>query len=319
MSYAPGEVFVIDASSGQSSSATEIRLDSRLTTAKCLRIVGQTVSDVSFLLAHPLVEKIEFENCKYPVGTVVPSNSGHVPGAQEIVFVNTTYALSCFFDVFDSFPKLRKLTYFYSSDEPDEDFSDVAFALRNRGQLLEALAMHNDDSRPFFSWIGSLAHMTHLKSLEIDLEFLIGFRPIPHGDWDEYTDSAYAVEEGADYDEIHESFGKWSFVELLPASLEKLTIEIDSPKVEVYFNTYERLGAKYEQLMTAVEDFPNLKYVEAESIDLVAERAGDRLADWVLEGRCIMKKRVITAAEPAADAIMSDFSIDSMTDQGEDA
>ncbi|KAI0969568.1 hypothetical protein F4678DRAFT_164266 [Xylaria arbuscula] len=320
MSYAPGEVFVMSSSSGESNSTTLRYLDSQLTTAKCLRFIGMRTQDIGFLLAHPLVEKIEFVNCTYDMATFVPRTSEHVPGAREVVLADTTYSLVCFDIIFRSFPKLRKLTYFYPSNEPDNNFDDVATALNNHGRLLEDLAMHNDHSRPFDNYIGSMAHFSNLKTLEIDLEFLIGFRPIPRGDWDEYTDSPYDVdEEDPDYDEIHESFGDWSFVELLPTSIETLTIEVDSPKLQVYFNTYERFGAKFEELMTAVEYFPNLKHVEAENLYLVAERAGNRLPNWVIEDSHIMTKRVVTAAEPAADAIMSDLSIDSMTDQGEDA
>lgn len=105
--------------------------------------------------------------------------------------------------------------------------------------------------------------------------------------------NSYRTNDGnePDYEEINAGFGDWSFINKLPPSLEVLIIEIESPKLWTYFNTYERYGAKFEELISASRRFRNLTYINAPNMDRVAARTRDRLPHWVL-GRCHELKRI---------------------------
>ncbi|KAI0534112.1 hypothetical protein GGR58DRAFT_483989, partial [Xylaria digitata] len=187
------------------------------------------------------------------------------------------------------------------------------------GQRLESLTFSSEHGMPFTSPLGSLQNLTSLKSLEIDLELLIGFRTIPDADCYEYLDCAYAAGKGFDFDEEHESHGDWSFLTLLPTSLEKLIIWLDVPKISVYFNTYERYGAKFEELLTADRRFEKLEYVQAPYVGTVVEKLRGRLTGWVLDSSDRIKR--VSTTVPSTDAVprVVDVSDESMTDRGDDA
>ncbi|KAI3330172.1 hypothetical protein F4824DRAFT_349203 [Ustulina deusta] len=280
--------------------------DSHFLNAKCVRFFDMNTSKFAFVLAHPVAERMELHHCAWDIVTKIPHDNG-TAAVRVMLLESTRINFIGFEQLLESLPRLHTLIYFRPYDERDTDFDWVGKALCQFGGNLENLTMLNNSLMPFCSEIGPLASLSNLKTLEIELEFLVGFRDIPHGGYYEYMDFAFESDEELDYDEIHESFGDWSFLTLLPPTLEKLVISIESPKLGVYFNTYERYGAKFEELLSADGQFENLEHVEAPYIHEVAARVRDRLTSWILQGTDTMKRVAVI-----------DSSDESMTDTEEE-
>ncbi|KAI1748564.1 hypothetical protein F4782DRAFT_349465 [Xylaria castorea] len=274
--------------------------------AKYLRFVGLQASEVEYLLAHPKAEVLEFHSCYWDIRDGNPKSTH---GAARVVrLIGTTIKDTGLNEVLCRFPKLRSLVYYRPSDEVDTCFDEMGRELTKHGQHLEHLELVNEALMPFYTEFGSLHKLINLKSLEIDLEFLIGFRENPR-EYDDYMDAGFdPEEEELDYEEINREAGDWSLVKMLPHSLEKLTIHIEYPKLEVYFNTYERYGAKFEELLTAEGQFDNLRWVNAPRLNTVAEKLCGRSTEWALLGnsKCTMA-RTPRRTEAKADA--SDSSV----------
>ncbi|KAI0548037.1 hypothetical protein F4679DRAFT_597082 [Xylaria curta] len=285
-------------------------------TAKVLHFQGLNASEVEYLFAHPKVEVLEFHNCYWDIWSKEPKTT-HTT-AHAIKLVETPMTDCKLGDIFCRFPKLRSLVYFRPSEEVDTWLDDMGRELAKNGQNLEHLELYNDSLMPFSAPFGSLQSLENLKTLEIDLELLIGFRDNPKG-YDDYGGEEYLFletedeeeEEEPDYDEIHRYAGDWSLVKLLPHSLEKLTIHIEQPKLEVYFNTYERFGAKFEELMTAAGFFDNLHWVEAPRLNMVAEKlCGKSNTGWALIGQ----SKHVMARPPLRIELKADASDSSVAD-----
>ncbi|KAI0429999.1 hypothetical protein F5Y09DRAFT_356411 [Xylaria sp. FL1042] len=272
-------------------------LGNRFLNAKCLRFYQIRTDKIAFMLAHPTVERVEFHECTFPLTTLIPSTNFAGPSSvvKEIHLNETAIGYWGFQELLSSLPQLRKLVYFRPSDESYTDIDEIGDVLVSQGQSLEYLLMRNDSNNPFNSWVGTLASLGNLKTLEIELEFLIGFRDIPAGNFYEYLDGPFAGDEEQDFDEIHESFGDWALVDLLPTSLEKLILHLEAPKIGAYYNTYERYGAKFEELILDHTRFDKLEYIQAPCLYLVAVRMADRLGNWLLEGSDILRRVPIAA------------------------
>ncbi|KAI0799249.1 hypothetical protein GGR55DRAFT_510962 [Xylaria sp. FL0064] len=291
-SYTAGETYNIADNDLRISSPDQ--LGSRYWQAKYLRFYRVRTSAVGRLLAkHSTVVRVEFHDCTLPIDTIISggSNEAELPSAREVVLVDTLIGDRVFQEMFLNLPALRTLVYYRPSNEPTH-IDLVGQVMVRFGWKLEHLVLRNESLYPFEQSIDSLVRLRKLKTLEIDLEFLIGFRDIPARDFDEYMDSPFVNdEEEQDFDEIHESFGDWALVDLLPTSLEKLTLHIDYPKLNVYFNTYERYGAKFEQLLRAEARFRKLEFIEAPDIAGVLSGLDRSIADnWIPEGRSVIRR-----------------------------
>ncbi|KAI0858739.1 hypothetical protein F4860DRAFT_485172 [Xylaria cubensis] len=283
-----------------------------LLTAKVLRFEGVSASAVEYLFAHPKAEVLEFHNCYW--------DSGPEPictRTRAVKFVETTLNDSRLNDILCRFPKLRSFVYFRPSDEVDTCMDGMGRELSKYGQNLEHLELYNDGMMSFATSFGYLHLLGNLKTLEMDLEFLIGFLEIPR-DFDEYvmdyagfeSSEEGSEEEETDHEEeeIDYDAGNWSLVHLLPPSLEKLTLHIEQPKLGMYFDTYERFGAKFEELMTAQDRFDKLCWVSAPRLNLVAEKLRDKATGWTLVEEEIMARTPLgaKAEADAGDASMTD-------------
>ncbi|KAI1741543.1 hypothetical protein F4680DRAFT_67643 [Xylaria scruposa] len=280
-------------------------------TAKVLKFRGLKASQVEFLFARPNVEVLEFHSCYWDIWSEGPTTTRTM--VHAIKLVDTAVDDSGLNDILRRFPGLRSLVYFRPQEEVDTGLHELGRELVKYGQNLEHLELYNDSLMPFYSPFGSLQKLINLKTLEIDLELLIGFRDNPRG-YDDYGDDEYldieevAEQEEPDYEEINRYAGDWSLVKLLPPSLEKLTLHIEQPKLEVYFNTYERYGAKFEELMTAKGQFDKLRWVQAPRLNTVAEKLCRKSTGWALigESKHIMARTPLRT-EAGADA--SDSSV----------
>ncbi|KAI0467535.1 hypothetical protein F4859DRAFT_236261 [Xylaria cf. heliscus] len=254
--------------------------------AKFLRFVDIRVSHVDHLFIHPFAEEMLFEDCCWDLAAEVPKSGQRHSALRVIRFVGTNlkdYGLN---EVLCNLPELRTLEYFRPADDIDTCFHEMGSELARNGQNLEHLTLSNEALMPFCTPFGSLHTLTRLKTLDVDLEFLIGFRDNPRN-WDDYMDAGfYPEDEGElDYEQIHKWAGDWSLVKLLPQSLERLTLHVECPKISVYFNTYERFGAKFEELLTAKGQFVHLRWIMAPELDKVAERLCTRPGnEWALIG-----------------------------------
>ncbi|KAI0509682.1 hypothetical protein F5B22DRAFT_648703 [Xylaria bambusicola] len=267
--------------------------------AKCLAFEGLSLSKFGFLLIHPTVEKIVLESCSWGDTSTIPSDTS-MANAHEIRMYDMDIDGHSIEQIVSTFPRLRSITYQRPYAFEDTNFGGIGYGLVHYGQKIENLDITNEDLRPFSSWFYSLAPMKSLKTLEISLELLIGFHDQPYGDWYEYEGSVFnKVGEAPDYDAVYNGFGDWTFLNKLPRSLESLTIDIEEPKLGVYYNTYERYGAKFEELISS-RRFSKLERVIAPGMDKVAERIRDKLPNWVVDrSGCILKR--IAPPPPAAE------------------
>ncbi|KAI8948983.1 hypothetical protein F4801DRAFT_429977 [Xylaria longipes] len=317
MSYSESETFEITSDCDSN--------DPGILTAKRVRLVDLEVSEFGYLLAKPNVEELEFSSCYWDNAKLPKSENTSV---RAIRLVDTTMDEMGFNKILCKIPHLKSLVYFRPADECDTGFDMMGGELAKHGQNLEHLELWNDALMPFYSPFGSLHTLTKLKTLEMDLELLIGFRDNPRN-WDDYMDGGFVSEEEEepDYEEINSDAGDWSLVKLLPPSLEKLTLEIDTPKLSVYFNTYERWEAKFEELLTA-DQFDKLHWVRAANLDAVAKklcgRPGNRWALIGWGGDTMARTPLRTEAETDASGssvtdTKTDASGSSVTDTKTDA
>ncbi|KAI0446335.1 hypothetical protein F4803DRAFT_39504 [Xylaria telfairii] len=250
--------------------------------AEALKFKNCRVSEIEFLLVHPTAEVLEFIDCEWDtVATVPVSDHG---AAHTIRLVETMISDLGFREILTKFPELRTLAYFRPTEDIDTDLDEMGTELARYGQHIEHLTLLNESLLPFASGFGSLHKMINLKTLEVDLELLIGFRDNPRG-WDDYEGCGYyGNEESEESEEEPEPDIHWSLVNRLPPSLEKLTLSIETPKLSVYFNTYESYGAKFEELLTDAR-FAKLRWVHAPNLDTVAEKLkGKPGNEWGLLG-----------------------------------
>ncbi|KAJ8106287.1 hypothetical protein ONZ43_g7117 [Nemania bipapillata] len=265
----------------QEDRAEILRFDNRFLTAQHLRFYNMRISRIAFALIHPTAVTLELIQCHWDLTAKIPISDNIA--ASTIRLVGTQISSNGFNEILANFPRLRTLVYYRPEDEIDSHFDMVGTELRELGGNLEHLTMLNEAYMPFCTPIGSLQKLTNLKTLEIDLELLIGFRENPNEDYDEYMDSGFIdPDTSIDYEEIHEQAGDWCLVKMLPASLETLTLHLEDPKLDIYFYTYERYGAKLEELITADDLFPNLVSISAPRLSEVAEKLSGRDTAWVL-------------------------------------
>ncbi|KAI0453754.1 hypothetical protein F5B21DRAFT_272586 [Xylaria acuta] len=276
--------------------------------AKHLRFVNVQVSTVDYLLVHPTAEELEFRSCFWDLLANIPESTR--AAARVVRLIATHIDDMGINEILCKLRRLRSLVYYRPSDEVDTDFDLIGSELARHGQHLEHLELVNEALMPFCTPIGSIHTLINLKTLDMDLELLIGFRENPR-EYDDYMDAGFdPEEEELDYEEINRYAGDWSLVKLLPPSLEKLTLHIEYPKLEVYFNTYERYGAKFEELLTADGQFDNLHWVSAPRLNTVAEKLCGRPTRWALigTGKCTMARTPLrTEAETdAGDSSVAD-------------
>ncbi|KAI1192889.1 hypothetical protein F5X97DRAFT_62525 [Nemania serpens] len=253
-----------------------------------IRFYNMSASEFSPSLFHSLAKKIELINCEWSLRAQVPL-SIHTE-ARIVHLLGTNISWNGFSDLMICFPFMHTLVYSRPADEIDTHFDLVGDVLAHQGTGLEHLTMLNENYMPFCSPLGSLTALTNLKSLEIHLELLIGFRENPIG-YAEYSDSEiFDPDDVLDYDEISRYAGDWSLVDLLPTSLEKLTLYVEDPKLDVYFNTYERYGAKIEELLAAEHLFEKLTDISAPGLSAVEKRMRTRHTGWVLTAQSAMQR-----------------------------
>ncbi|KAI0105258.1 hypothetical protein GGR51DRAFT_560469 [Nemania sp. FL0031] len=259
--------------------------DSRFLTAEHLRFYNMRVSNFAFALVHPTALKLELIGCNWNLVTEIPISTN--VAARAIHLIDTKISDTGFNSILTNFPNLRTLVYCRPTEEVDTDLDMIGHEITQFGQRLEHLTLLNESYMSFRTPIGSLQALDHLKSLDIYLEMLIGFLRNP-GDYDDYMDSGFhdsdsEAEAEVDYDEIYnDEVGNWSLTRMLPSSLETLTLHIEDAKLQTYFNTYERYGAKIEELITAEHLFPNLKSISAPRLSPVAEKLAGRQVPWAL-------------------------------------
>ncbi|KAI0403298.1 hypothetical protein F4802DRAFT_315338 [Xylaria palmicola] len=291
---------------------TVVYFDSGFLRAEIFHFKDMIDSNFAFMLAHLQAEMLAFTSCTWD-GADMPHPAKIA--ARSVCLVDNRIDEGGFHTILTSFPKLRELE-FYRVVKDFGYFDDIGRVLSEHGQRLEYLLMMNENHVPFNTEIGSLHTLTNLKTLKITLEFLIGFRDNPRG-WDDYgevcTDcveehssdadmeaGSYPVcfyrQEEPDYEEIHSSFGDWSLAKLLPPSLEELELYIEQPKLRVYFYTYERYGAKFEELLTDVR-FDKLRTVSAPLLEPVAEKLRNGPTRWVLDSCSNLRRMPVTAEE----------------------
>ncbi|KAJ8129468.1 hypothetical protein O1611_g4163 [Lasiodiplodia mahajangana] len=275
--------------------------DSRFLTAEHLRFYNMRVSNFAFALVHPTAVKLELINCTWDLITEIPVSKN--VAARAIHLVDTKIGDDGFNDILTNFPNLRTLVYCRPTDDVDTQFDMIGREIKLYGQRLEHLTLLNESYMPFCTPIGSLQALDNLKSLDIYLEMLIGFLRNP-GDYDDYMDSGFNdSDEECDYDEIYdEEVGDWSLIKMLPGTLESLTLHIEDAKLHTYFNTYERYGAKIEELITADHLFPNLRSISAPRLSQVAKKlSGDQTA-WALTNSTMHRVPLAVKAEGEAAA-----------------
>ncbi|KAI1129888.1 hypothetical protein F5Y10DRAFT_140565 [Nemania abortiva] len=266
--------------------AEAITFDSQLLTAQHLRFYNMRVSPFAFALAHPVALKLELIDCYWDMTAQIPVSNN--VAARVIRLVGTHIDWKGFSNILTRLPNLHTLFYCRPAREDDTHFDMIGSELSRCGQRIEHLTMLNENYMPFSTPIGSLKDLNNLRSLEIDLEMLIGFLDNP--DNYDYGDGDFIdMDEEDDYEEIHQEAGNWSLINLLPCSLETLKLHIDDTKLDVYFDTYERYGAKIEELITADDVFPNLRFIDAPHLMEVAERLSGRHAAWTIEGSGIRR------------------------------
>ncbi|KAI8628464.1 hypothetical protein F5Y19DRAFT_141168 [Xylariaceae sp. FL1651] len=258
-----------------------IRAGDPLFVAKVLRFSDMNVSSFDFMFGHPGVQKLVLDHCFWDLLTNLRGQSNSQVSRVELLGCNINE--HGFKDILTSFDQLRQLVYYRPVDETDTDFDLIGEVLEEHGHHLEHLEMHNDALMPFYSPVGSLQGLVSLKTLDMHLELLIGFRENPREGYDEYMDGAFDTDQVLNYQDIHADVGDWSLVELLPASLEDLTLFVEDPKIDTYFNTYAEYGAKFEELITAESRFPKLRRVKAPFVGQVADKLRGRLTGWELK------------------------------------
>ncbi|KAI1827350.1 hypothetical protein F4861DRAFT_405537 [Xylaria intraflava] len=274
------QVFDVGASN-QTGGVINIGSNSLFLSSQVIRFSDLPVSRFAFLFQHPRAQKLVLYNCSWGH---VPMRANENSLVKKIDLVNTSIDDGGFNDILVGFSNLRELSYSRPVEETGGHFDLIGNVLREHGSKLEHLTMINDSLMSFDTAIGSLGLLESLKTIEISLELLIGFRKNPVG-YDDYGDEAFVGQtEDPDYNAIHEQAGDWSLVNLLPTSLEKLTLYVETPKLDVYFNTHARYGAKLEALLTADCRFAKLISVKAPNLDGVVQRIDNRLTSWLSDG-----------------------------------
>ncbi|GAW23483.1 hypothetical protein ANO14919_130420 [Xylariales sp. No.14919] len=261
--------------------------DTKLINGNCLRFTCIPLSKFAFMFLHPDVEELELMSCTWSLFTLPKLLRGlKLEKIRKVVLAGTAPTSDSMLDeIFEAFPNLRELHYDRPASELDGAFVMVGRSLQERGGGLEALSFRNDSLMPFMDTLGSLQPLASLKTLDIYLEFLTGFLTIPHGDYDEYMDSAFAAPEDFDYD-LEWGHDSWSFLDLLPTSLEELSVDVDEPKMQVYYHKYERYGAKLEELLLS-DRFDRLVSVRAPGISAVVNKIRDMRTGWTYQGNCL--------------------------------
>ncbi|KAI1118641.1 hypothetical protein F5Y14DRAFT_447002 [Nemania sp. NC0429] len=273
----------------------------RLPIAQTIRIINERIWDPRSAPFRFPVKQIELFGCDWSLRPDMP-----VPiceATRTVHLLGTNINWDGFRDLLTCFPCMDTLVYSRPADEIDTHFDMVGEALTNDGANLEHLTMLNENYMPFCTPVGSLHTLTNLRSLEIHLELLIGFRENPIG-YDEYMDwDMFEPDNAPDYEEIIRYAGDWSLIPLLPASLEKLILHVDDPKLDVYFNTYERYGAKIEELLMAEHLFERLTDISAPGLTAVEKRIRSRHTGWILTAQSAMQR-------PPTEAKVEDYEGD---------
>ncbi|KAI1175225.1 hypothetical protein F4777DRAFT_340828 [Nemania sp. FL0916] len=275
-----------------------IGVDRKFLLAETLRFQDMTASDFAFALLSPSAKKIQLVSCVWDTAFEMPLSNA--AGARSIILEETKIDELGLFDILAGLPQLHTLVYCRPSDEVDTQFDLYGNVLWDYGKRLQHLTMLNESGMSFSSPIGSLKNLICLQTLEIDLELLVGFQGYTKDEYDdeyddsEYDDSDYVKDENSKTsDPQEESYfagSDWCLVDILPGSLEKLTLRIEDEKLDAYFNTYESYGAKIEQLLTAQNKFPWLYHISAPRLAEVAKRLGDGYARWNLTTQWIMER-----------------------------
>lgn len=265
---------------------------------KRLNLQNVNISAVAYLMFNPSVEEVRLDNVNFnsmmDLGKPLPGDaSGDGSNVSKIELCYCSIDERGLEDILTTFPKLKELVFYrpYNEFEDNEtEYHGLGETLNNFGGKLESLSIYNESLMPFETPFGSLAKMTSLKSLDMVLEMLIGFHVNPRGGYDEYLDAPIEEdEEPPNYDDVYAEVGDWSLVELLPESLEFLTLEVECPKMYEYFNTYERYGAKFEELFRANMRFKHLRCVRAPRLEEVAKNLQNRLTGWELRGGSMIR------------------------------
>ncbi|KAI3321090.1 hypothetical protein HD806DRAFT_212543 [Xylariaceae sp. AK1471] len=286
--------------------------DGELFSAQVLRFFNFLVSEIDFILVHPGVKKLELNGCSWNLMTDIPQqNRSRV---RKIDLFGCSINEKGFKDILTRFSELKELVYCRPLDEIDTHFDMIGYVLEEYGHHLEHLKMHNESLLPFCTPVGPLQACMNLKTLDMHLELLIGFLENPRDGQDEYMDAGFDDEEedAPNYDEIYAQVKDWSLVEVLPNSLEKLTLWVEEPKLATYYNTYERYGAKFEELLTSDRRFPKLRSVTAPKLELVAEKLHGRLTGWILDGFTMARIPTVEEAEVAAAAVSRVLDVEPM-------
>ncbi|KAI1166729.1 hypothetical protein F5B18DRAFT_29469 [Nemania serpens] len=292
--------------------------------AETIRFYNMPVSDFSSSLFHSSARTIELINCEWSLRAEVPLSINTAP--RIIHLLGTSISWNGFGDIMTCFPCMHTLVYTRPADEIDTHFDLVGGVLAHYGTELEHLTMLNENYMPFCSPLGSLNTLTNLRSLEIHLELLIGFRENPNG-YEEYMGAdIFDPDDAPDYEEINRYAGDWSLLPLLPPSLEKLILHVEDPKLEVYFNTYDRYGAKLEELVTAEHLFERLTDISAPGLAEVEKRIRARHTGWVLTAQSAMQRPSMEARfedcmgdceERPMEASMDNASIHTFKSEGQ--
>jgi len=260
----------------------------RFLSSNSLQVTGFDSKDIGFILADPSLMKLAIRSGRWRVPACIRMLDE--PKLRYLCLVDTD--IDRYLDeILLLFKELRELIYFRPHSDWPYDMDDMGDALRKHGKQLELLELHNESLMPFYNPIGSLAPLSNLRRLDCYLEFLIDYleNPIPMG-YEEYEGAAWDedVDEPLDYEAIYQRRGDWSLVKVLPPSLEWLRIDIEGPKIDMYYNTWERYGAKFYELATS-DQFPRLQYIEATDLELVGQKLQDDLTGWTMVGGALIR------------------------------
>lgn len=265
-------------------------------------------NEAAYTLAHPTATVAEISHCYCgPMDHLAKGSK-----VKEVIFVETHVHPIALEQFLQNCLEIHTVRYYKPQDMEDVDFHAYGKAIMRYGKNLKHIEILNEALGGFGTPIGkSFAGLSKLESLEVHLEVIIGHRKNPEG-WSDYGQTVSgSVDdyEPIDYQNINKSFGEWNLVELLPHSLNKLTLHIEEPKLVVYYNTYESYGAKLEELFTNTK-FSHLTYVEAPRLDAVAAKLGEAYNGWMLEGTHIMKRsmpsNMVVAVDDTVDVTMTE-------------
>ncbi|KAI1434263.1 hypothetical protein GGR50DRAFT_418838 [Xylaria sp. CBS 124048] len=220
-----------------------------------LRVIGLPISWARPIITQVGLISLSLEGCDWDV-----QDLEEVDKDQSVL--RTIELLGCNIDdkgfeiIMDSFPMLRNLAFYRRVDDDESHFDLIGDALRRQG-LMEKLIFRDDCLAPLGTPLGSLSGLTKLTDLEIDMDFLI--------------DSP-----------LYEGTSNWSLVDVLPASLVRLTLHVESEEVaELWFRR------KVEELLRAAR-FAELEFVGAprpfgDMLIEVAQRVADGPRPWLTD------------------------------------